>query len=307
MERLYLFGYVKADKPDLKVCEYDSYKAVYCSLCRQMAKDYGPLAKFSLSYDLVFLALIRIGLQDKGCSLCKRRCRFNPLKKCAMLCDADDGLKFTAGVAVMLTYFKLLDDVSDSSFFKVLFCRLLCFLYKPAYKKAKRFYPEAAEIIENAMAEQEKTEWSGLRNIDRAADPTASSLGKLFSLYIEDESSKRVLYRLGYCVGKWVYVTDAADDLSDDLKNGSFNPLLPADCDISADDSVKIKELKEKAEPILNTCICEAALAFELIEFRRFSPIIGNIIYRGLENVQNKIIFKNENKKVEKEGKSSNL
>ena len=121
-----------------------------------MAKDYGPLAKFSLSYDLVFLALIRIGLQDKGCSLCKRRCRFNPLKKCAMLCDADDGLKFTAGVAVMLTYFKLLDDVSDSSFFKGLFCRLLGFLYKPAYKKAKRFYPEAAAVIENAMAEQKK-------------------------------------------------------------------------------------------------------------------------------------------------------
>ena len=95
--------------------------------------------------------------------------------------------------------------------------------------------------------------------------------------------------------------------LSDDLKSGSFNPLLPADCNISADDSEKIKELKEKAEPILNTCICEAALAFELIEFRRFSSIIGNIIYRGLENVQNKIIFKNENKKVEKEGKSSNL
>ena len=62
-----MFGYVKAHKPELKMAEYDTYKAVYCSLCRQLGKDYGVFAKFILSYDFVFLAMLKLGLQDECC------------------------------------------------------------------------------------------------------------------------------------------------------------------------------------------------------------------------------------------------
>ena len=62
-----MFGYVKAYKPELKIAEYDTYKAVYCSLCRQLGKDYGIFAKFILSFDFVFLAMLKLGLQDECC------------------------------------------------------------------------------------------------------------------------------------------------------------------------------------------------------------------------------------------------
>ena len=76
-----MFGYVRVDKPELKVKEYEMYKAVYCSLCKSLGKHYGILSRFTLSYDFTFLALLNMSLKD-GCNIIEqKRCAFNPLKK----------------------------------------------------------------------------------------------------------------------------------------------------------------------------------------------------------------------------------
>ena len=36
-----VFGYLKPDKPELKIREYEEYKSVYCGLCKYLGKDYG--------------------------------------------------------------------------------------------------------------------------------------------------------------------------------------------------------------------------------------------------------------------------
>ena len=80
-----MFGYVKAFKPELKMIEYDTYKAIYCSICKQLKKDYGFVAPFVLSYDFVFLASLKLATQDSICGYEKRRCKYNCLKKCMYL------------------------------------------------------------------------------------------------------------------------------------------------------------------------------------------------------------------------------
>lgn len=80
-----MFGYVRACKPELKIKEYETYKAVYCSLCRLMGREYGLWSRFTLSYDFTFLALLNMAMTD-GCDPVERgRCFFNPLKKCQLL------------------------------------------------------------------------------------------------------------------------------------------------------------------------------------------------------------------------------
>ena len=54
-----MFGYVKPDKPELKIKDYETYKAIYCSLCRTLGKEYGLLARFLLTYDAAFYALLK--------------------------------------------------------------------------------------------------------------------------------------------------------------------------------------------------------------------------------------------------------
>ena len=36
-----------------------------------------------------------------------------------------------------------------------------------------------------------------------------------------------MLEQLLYHLGRWIYLVDAADDLKKDVKNGSYNPLVP--------------------------------------------------------------------------------
>lgn len=60
-----MFGYVKAYKPELKVRDYEQYKAVYCSLCKTLGREYGLFARLTLSYDFTFAALLRLALSGE--------------------------------------------------------------------------------------------------------------------------------------------------------------------------------------------------------------------------------------------------
>ena len=42
---------------------------------------------------------------------------------------------------------------------------------------------------------------------------------------IAEEKRRRVTEQLLYHLGRWIYLTDAADDLRSDMKTGSYNPL----------------------------------------------------------------------------------
>lgn len=54
-----MFGYVTAYKPELKVKEYEAYKGVYCTLCKEMGKEYGALSRLLLSYDGAFFVIYK--------------------------------------------------------------------------------------------------------------------------------------------------------------------------------------------------------------------------------------------------------
>ena len=60
-----MFGYVKIYKPDLKVAEYETYRSIYCGLCRQLGKHYVALARMTLSFDLTFLSTLMMALEEE--------------------------------------------------------------------------------------------------------------------------------------------------------------------------------------------------------------------------------------------------
>ena len=70
-----MFGYVRPHRGELLVREYQQYKAVYCQLCRQLGKDYGVLARLTLSYDCTFYAMLALGTQGDRVSRRRGRCR----------------------------------------------------------------------------------------------------------------------------------------------------------------------------------------------------------------------------------------
>ena len=275
--KLKLFGYIRIAKPELKIKEYEAYKAVYCTLCRTLGRDYGIWTRFTLSYDFTFLALLNMSLSDECDGVERKRCTCNPLKKCNY-CKSDDKIKMPAAAAMIMVYYKLLDNIKDEKGIKKLGFTVLKPLFSHAHKKAARLYPQVEEIISRYISEQSALEEENCTELDKAADPTAKALSALLQLLSEDKSQKRVLDRLGYCLGRYIYILDAACDLPDDIKSGSYNCLK------AYLEGEPQKYARDRAEPQLYFCANEAGKAFELLDIKKYRTILGNIIYLGLED-----------------------
>lgn len=280
-----MLGYVKACKPELKIKEFEIYKAVYCSLCKKLGKNYGILSRFTLSYDFTFLALLNMSMQDGCVAFEQKRCAFNPLKKCNY-CKNDTAIDMPAAAAMIMLYYKILDNIADERGIKKIGYILLKPIFGKAHKKAAKAYPEIETAVSEYIAEQNALENDNCKSIDQAADPTAKVMEKILSLCSDDFSQKRVLKRLGYCMGRYIYLLDAAVDLPDDIKNKSYN-VLKYGCDGDAK-----KYAKEKITPQLYFCVNEAAKAFELLDLKKYKTILRNIIYLGLEETFTKELNK---------------
>ena len=273
-----MFGYLTVHKPELKFKEFEAYKAVYCTLCKNIRKNYGLISSFALNYECTFLALFDLGI-DKSCpNFEKCRCTVNPLKKCNKCVGADDKFDFASAVTIILTYYKLLDAVEDSGFLKSIAYRFAKMLFKRKFKIASKKYPAVENIARIYIDEQNKIEKDNNTSVDVAADPTANMLKALFAEL--DMTNNDKLSRFGYCIGRWIYLIDALDDIDDDLKTGSFNVFL------ANANGRNINELKQYAFGVLNFTLGEAISALEDIEIYHFRSIIYNIVRDGMSNVQ---------------------
>lgn len=119
--------------------DYEAYRGIYCSLCKTLGKSYGLLSRFTLNYDFVFLALLRLSsAEDAEMHFKKCRCTFNPAVKCNRLCTCDNSLEYSADVAMLLLYGKVCDNIKDESFFKRLRISLAPSLCKIKTQKGRK-------------------------------------------------------------------------------------------------------------------------------------------------------------------------
>lgn len=267
-----MFGYIRACKPEMRIKEYEMYKAVYCSLCKELGKNYGILARFTLSYDFTFLALLSMALNENCCQLVKKSCTCNPLKKCTYLENREE-MKMPAAAAMILLYYKLIDNIEDEKGLKRIGFKLLKPVFSSAHKKAAREYADLEYIVHEYITAQKECEAVNNDNLDLAAEPTAKCMSKLFGTLSNDEMTVRCLSRVGYSVGRYIYILDAAVDLEEDIKVGRYNPLIS-----SKDYS------KDYIAAQLNICIAEAIKAYELIDIKKFKNILDNLMYLGLQD-----------------------
>ncbi|MDO5124547.1 MAG: DUF5685 family protein, partial [Eubacteriales bacterium] len=221
-----MFGYICVDKPQMKVCEYEAYKSVYCSLCKQLGKDYFLFSRFLLNYDLTFFALLIMASKEEKSCVKKGVCTFNPLKSCNYVCEKGEvkALEKSAALLVIMSYYKLLDNISDSGFIKRIGCALLLPYFSAVKRKAAKKYPKYLTLCDEMYHLQQKAEKENL-SLDECAYPTANLLRSIFSLESPGEKLKVVYEELGYNLGRWIYIMDAAEDYEEDIKKKSFNPI----------------------------------------------------------------------------------
>lgn len=296
-----MFGYVRPFKGELLVKEYDAYKGVYCQVCKALGTHYGLLARMTLSYDCTFYALLALNQRDAALRAEKKRCTCNPLKKCTYICPANgDAYAETcfhkaAALCVIMTAHKLRDNIADENFVKGLGARFLYSLSRSAMKKAARDFPWMADAVQKMMDSQFAAEHAEKVSLDACSAPTAELLETLCAELGETKGEKAVLQQLGYFLGRWVYIMDAADDLTEDLKKKNFNPFISklglANCLGGELPEEQRKAADLECNAVLNASLARLVPAVNLLPMGQFSGIINNILSQGLPEIQREILF----------------
>lgn len=269
-----MYGYVRPDKGALTVLEFRQFQAAYCGLCEALKERCGPLARFVVSYDLSFLAM----LLSHGAETQWRRCPAHPLQKrpCAV---GDPALDKAADYSVILSWWKLRDSASDESLAAGLPARSAMELLRPAYRRAAERQRDFDANTRACLQELSDLEKEGCPSLDRAADCFA----RILAFAAEgDEAQKRIQREILYHVGRSVYILDAADDYERDRRSGSYNPLI---CRQEHPGDKLSPEDKAELRATLNLSQRCAAKALELRREDVWQPILRNILCLGLPEI----------------------
>lgn len=276
-----MFGYIKPLRCQLRVGEDEAYKAYYCGLCRALRGRYGMLARNVLSYDATFLAVLCGSLNRQVPTARPRRCFVHPFKKRPML-DADPALAFAADANLALAYNKARDDWRDEKSKKA---RLALWLYRRAYKKAKRHNPAVVAAVERWMDALDALEKANCDAEDVVADCFANMLRDLAACMPAPPRAAPALRQTGYNIGRWLYILDAWDDLAENETSGAYNVFLLRR---AAGESCAAQA--ERVEFGLYASLEAASLAFELLPFLRHRELLRNILYQGMDEQTRKVL-----------------
>ena len=82
-----------------------------------------------------------------------------------------------------------------------------------------------------------------------------------------------ILRKIGYALGKYIYLMDAFDDVEKDRNTGNYNPWIF----ISQDDDFAFR-----VKQILTMIVAEASRQFEKLPIIEYVDILRNVLYSGM-------------------------
>ncbi len=298
-----MFGYIKPNAAELRVREYECYRAYYCGLCRAMGSCTGQCSRMTLSYDFVFLAAVRAYLMGEKPTIRRARCIAHPFKKRPTV-EPSPQLRYCADASAILSYQKCKDDSLDERGWKKFRAKLAMLFLSSAYKKARTRHPELNRRVYELLEELHDYERHAT---SPSADEPARIFGELmravFSEGLEGQNA-RLAAEIGYGIGRWIYLVDAADDLEGDRKHHRFNPYLAL---LGEAPTQKDREMIETA---LTAILCETERAYLLFDeppCAELREILSNIFYLGLPEQAKKILFPADCKCKKKDRKGENI
>lgn len=274
-----MFGFVQANIADLSDNEKQRYKAVYCGLCKALQKRHGNLSRLSLSYDLTFLTLLLSSLYEPEEKSSTCRCFNHLVKKQPYI--SSECTSYAADITIVLTYFKCLDDWNDDgSLIKKWYASIL----SSEYDKVKKLWTRQCECIEKELKELEKLEADLVYDPDKTANCFGRLMAEIF--VIKEDCFSEHLREIGFGLGRFIYLADAAIDLNSDIKKGNYNPLLNLSVDL------------ESMQSLLKVVLGDVSDAFEKLPLVQDINILRNILYSGIWTKYNRTI-QNERKRKE--------
>lgn len=280
-----MFGYVTVRKDDLKIRDYNKYQAYYCGVCQDLKEAYGWPGQVTLTYDMTFLAILLTGLYEDRTVREEHRCMVHPVGK--HVCLRNEFTRYAADMNVLIAYYNLLDDWEDE---KKRTALAGAKVLKKAFRKVAARYPEQTRAVRAYLKKLHLCEAENARDLDLAAGYTGEVMAKLYQF--RNDIWKEDLGRLGFYIGKYIYLMDAYEDVEKDKKTGNYNPMVFLH---------GTGEFEQTVENILLMMTAEASRAFEKLPILENVDILRNILYAGIwtkyEMIKRRRESENEEKK----------
>lgn len=273
-----------------------AYEAAYCGLCHTLKERYGTVSRLFLNYDFVFLAMLLAPEKGEAATEC-RKCPLHP-RKGKPACKGGEWMEIAAGESVILTWWKLRDTVVDGGLLSRMGARLLCLLLGPAYRKGKALYPEFNAQASRLLAE--------LRSLEEGESPSIDHTADCFARLLQAAAPRtggsrldRPRQQLLYHLGRWIYLIDAVDDLPEDQRRGSYNPVHARFPEWSGEDQDYLRRNLDHSLALMGA-------AFQLLPGSPWSGVVENIIYSGLPAVE-ELVFTGKWREYQKRHRRNDL
>ena len=287
-----MFGYIRVNRPELKVREDVLYKALYCGQCKAQKVCTGQCSRLTLSYDFVFIALARMALtHEKPPQVHMKRCIMHPLRR-RPIADRSPALDDCAYAAALLTYHKIQDDRMDEKGKKRLLATLAAPFANSARNralKASEAYAKLDKRIEEQLDAIHEIEQDQLPTADRPAELFGQAMADILLCHTDVSAAEQKLgASLGLHVGRWVYLIDALDDFDEDLQKDRYNPFA---CLYGKQPLTP--EHREQIRMALYREISELERTLDLLELDENSETAGilyNIVTKGMPTVTEEVL-----------------
>ena len=261
-----MLGVMTVRKEELKIREFDRYRAYYCGLCRSIGKRCGAACRMALSFEMTFLSILHTALYECDTTEYKKRCALHPVHRRPML--SNEAVDYCADLSALVSYYDLRDGWEDDRRVDKL---AESALLKKAAVRAGEHWPRQRAAVEQYVKKLHEIEAKNEQNLDAAANLTGEMLGELYVM--KQDVYARDLRELGFYLGKFIYLCDCYEDLERDEKKGSYNPLLARSTEV---------DFAANCERMLSDMMARAARAFERLPILQDAEILRNILYSGI-------------------------
>ena len=278
-----MFGYLQVDKSALEDGQRGLYQTFMCGLCFSTKKYFSNKARIAINYDINFFNVLFHSFTNVDIQLEKHTCFFHPIKKQTVATPTELMDKLSAA-NVLLVYLNLYDDVVDEGGLKK---KMALKAFQKDYDKAKKLMPQLEQALSQNYAELRKLEQSGCTILDKVCHPFAQ-MSQDFAKHVLQTDNKYLL-NLCYNVGKWVYLVDALDDIKQDLRKGSYNPIVKC-FDIKSESDVAscYQDISFIAYCTLNTI----AQCYNDLNLTKYNCLLDNMLYESLRQKTESILQK---------------
>lgn len=286
-----MFGYVIINKQEMKFKEFDLYQSYYCGFCQELKEQYGKRGQMTLSYDMTFVILLLSSLYEPETKLQAYRCIAHPLEKHPA--RINEFSRYAADLNLLLSYYKCMDDWQDEG---KLSKRVLAASLQGKCASTEKKYPKKAQVIREMLEGIHQCEQQKSVNVDEVSGYFGEIMAEIFA-WREDEWESE-LRRMGFFLGKFIYLMDAYEDLEKDKKTGNYNPFLA---------EAEKPDFDEYAGKILTMMMAECSKIFERLPIIENTEILRNILYSGVwcryEMVRSRRMQENEKNTQAQSGK----